>query len=110
MEKAILFYLETADIKMSMAIYFIDKEQLFFDGYDIGKAVAECWGDSDYEYTYTIEPAEVNKFYKLFALKQGDKTGLLRALQTRFSVDRAYALFGEFMAKNNIHFEGFTWA
>lgn len=110
MEKATLFCLERSDIKIKMAIYFTDKEQLYFDGCDSGKAVVECWGDSDYEYTYTIEPAEVTKFYNLFALKQGDKTGLLQALQTQFSVGHAYSLFGEFMAKHNIQFEGFTWA
>ncbi len=110
MERATLFYLERPDIKISMEVYFTEKEQLYFDGYDIGKTVEECRSNLDYEYTYTIEPEEVNKFYKIFDLKKGDKAGLLQALKTRFSVNHAYTLFGEFMSANNIRFKGFTWS
>lgn len=93
-----------------MKIYFNDKDQLYFDGYDTGKSVEETWGDSDYEYTYTIEPGEVTKFYKNFDLPTGDKSGLLQALKTRFSVNEAYSLFGDFMKANNIKYNGFTQA
>ena len=54
MEKVILFYLERPDIKISIRIYFNEKEQLYFDGYDIGKSVEEAWGDSDYEYVPVV--------------------------------------------------------
>ncbi len=109
MEKVILFSLERSDIKISMQIYFNEKEQLYFDGYDIGKSVGETWGDSDYEYTYTIEPDEVNKFYPIFNLKSGDKQGLLEGIKKQFSVNEAYSLFGEFMRINNIKYDSFTW-
>ena len=99
MEKVTLFYLEREDIKISMEIYFNEKDQLYFDGYDCGKFVEESQGDSDYEYTYTIEPAEVNKFYGIFNLTPGDKSG----------VNEAYTLFGNFMESNNIKFESFSW-
>jgi len=107
--KVTLFYLETPDIKISIEIYFNEKNQLFFDGYDIGKTVKEVWGDSDYEYTYTIEPDEVIKFYQIFNLRIGDKSGLLEAIKERFSVNEAYTLFGEFMEANHIKYESFTW-
>lgn len=110
MEKVTLFYLERPDIKISMELYFNDKNQLYFDGYDIGKSVEEAWGDSDFEYTYTIEPEEVNKFYGIFDLVVGDKPSLLQSLKNRFSVDKAYSLFGDFMDANNIKYERFTWA
>ncbi len=109
MEKVILFYLERPDIKISIRIYFNEKEQLYFDGYDIGKSVEEAWDDSDYEYTYTIEPEEVSKFYQIFNLKEGDKSGLLQAIKNRFSVNEAYTLFGDFMDANDIKYESFTW-
>ncbi len=109
MEKVTLFAVERPDIKISMQIYFTEKNQLFFDGYDIGKTVEEVWGDSDYEYTYTIEPDEVNKFYPLFSLTVGDKAGLLQEIKNRFSVNKAYSLFGEFMTANGIKYESFTW-
>lgn len=109
MEKITLFYLERPDIKISMEIYFNEKNQLFFDGYDIGEFVEKTLGDSDYEYTYTIEPEEVNKFYAIFNLRAGDKSGLLQSLKDRFSVNEAYSLFGNFMKANDIKYEGFTW-
>lgn len=92
-----------------MEIYFTEKNQLYFDGYDIGEFVEKTWGDSDYEYTYTIEPEEVNKFYPIFNLETGDKSGLLQSLKDRFSVNEAYSLFGDFMKANDIKYESFTW-
>jgi len=110
MGKVTLFNLERSDIKISMQIYFNKKDQLYFDGYDIGKTVKEALGDSDYEYTYTIEPEEVNKFYKIFNLRVGDKTGLLQAIKNRFSVNEAYSLFGDFMQEHNIKYDSFTYS
>jgi len=109
LEKITLFYLERPDIKISMEIYFNDKGQLYFDGYDIGKSVEDAWGDADYEYTYTIEPNEINKFYGLFNLTKDNKSGLLQALKDRFSGNKAFTLFGEFMKANDIKHSTFTW-
>ena len=109
MEKVTLFYLENSNIKISMQIYFNEKDQLYFDGYDTGKFVEEAWGNSDYEYVYTIEPEEVNKFYPVFNIKDGDKSGLLQAIKKDFSVNKAYSLFGEFMVAHNIKHERFIW-
>lgn len=110
MEKVTLFNLKRPDIKISMQIYFNEKDQLYFDGYDIGKTVEEAWGDSDYEYTYTIEPEEVNKFYQIFNLRVGDKSGLLHAIKNRFSVNEAFTLFGDFMKEHSIKYDSSTWA
>ena len=110
MEKVTLFNVERPDIKISMEIYFNEKGQLYFDGYDIGKTVEEAWGDSDYEYTYTIEPDQVGKFYPIFNLTAGDKSGLLQAIKNRFSDNKAYTMFGDFMKANNIKYDGFTWS
>lgn len=109
MEKVTLFYLERPDIKISMQIYFNEKDQLYFDGYDIGKTVEDLTGDSDYEYIYTIEPEDVHKFYPVFNLKDGDKSGLLQAIKIEFSVNEAYSLFGKFMQSNNIKFSKFIY-
>lgn len=110
MEKIILFHLENSNIKISMQIYFNEKDQLYFDGYDTGRSVEEVWGNSVYEYNYTIAPAEVSKFYRVFGLKDGDKSGLLQAIKKEFGVNKAYSLFGEFMLAHNIKYERFTWA
>lgn len=109
MEKIMLFYLEKINVKISMQIYFNEKEQLFFDGYDTGKLVEETWGNSNYEYSYTIEPEEVDKFYPVFNLKVGDRSGLLQAIKKKFSVNKAFSLFGEFMLAHNIKHKRFSW-
>lgn len=110
MDKVILYKLDRTDIRISMEMYFNKEGQLIFDGCDIGKTVDDCWGDSDYEYTYTIEQEEVKKFYPIFNLEAGDKTGLLNSIQKKFSVNEAYSLFGEFMDKNNIVHNSFIWS
>jgi hypothetical protein len=109
MEKVTLFYLERPDIKISMQIYFNEQDQLYFDGYDIGESVEEYFGDSDYEYDYTIEPGEVDKLYQIFGLSPGDKSGLLQCIKDRFSINEAYSLFGDFLTANQIKFVGFNW-
>jgi len=109
MEKVNLFYLENSNIKISMQIYFNEKDQLYFDGYDTGKFPEEAFGNSDYEYSYTIEPEEVKKFYQIFNLKDEDKSGLLQSIKKEFSVNKAYSLFGEFMLVHNIKHERFIW-
>ena len=109
MEKTTLYYQESPGIKVSIQIYFNEKKQLSLDGYDIGSAVKESLGDSDYEYIHTIEPEEVEKFYPIFNLPMDDKVGLLAAIKKEFSVPNAYTLFGEFMKTHDIKYTSFTW-
>lgn len=110
MEKIILYREERPDINIYMDMYFNNDGQLIFDGQDIGKSVAEYWGDSDYEYTYTIEPAEVEKLYTLFGINNSDRHSLLIEIKKRFEGNMAYSKFGEFMKNNNIDFTASTWA
>ena len=109
MEKITLYREERADIKINMEMYFNEKGQLIFDGYDIGKTVADWWGDSDYEYTYTIEAVEVEKLYPLLGIASSDKHALLLEIKKRFGGNEAYSKFGDFMSKNNIEYTAFTW-
>jgi hypothetical protein len=109
MEKVILFKEERLDIKINIEIYFNDQGQLILDGYDIGKTVENCWGDSDYEYSYTIEPDEVAKLYTLLEVPNLDKQLLLLEIKKRFGGNDAYSKFGDYMNQNNIDFNAFTW-
>jgi len=110
MVRITLYREERPDIKINMEMYFNKKGQLIFDGYDIGKSVEDWWGDSDYEYSYTIEAAEVKKLYPLLGIAGSDKRSLLREIKKRFGGNNAYSKFGDFMEENNIDFKGFTWA
>lgn len=57
-----LFYFQSLDIKITQVLYF-SNEDLVFEGYDIGKRVSEAFGDSDYEYDFSVPSDEVEKFY-----------------------------------------------
>lgn len=109
MEKTTLYYQESPSIKISIQIYFNEKNQLTLDGYDIGPAVKESFGDLDYEYIHTIEPDEVKKFYPIFNVQMDDQAGLLAAIKKDFSLPNAYTLFGEFMKTHDIKYTSFTW-
>jgi hypothetical protein len=109
MEKIVLFKLEGPTIKISMQLYFNHSGQLIFDGYDIGKGVEFCWGDSDYEYTYTIEPSSVDRLYSVLKVLPGDRKSLLLELKKRFGNNTGYSDFGKFMTKNKIAYKPFTW-
>lgn len=110
MEKVTLFKFESNGIQITMELYFNEQNQLYFDGYDIGKTVESAWGDSDYEYSYTIDPKEVKKLYKIYGLNGGEQSVLLNTLKEHFNGNKAYSKFGEFMDENEIEYSSSTWA
>jgi hypothetical protein len=109
MEKITLYELENDNIRISMKLYFNEKGQLIFDGYDIGKKVKDLLGDSDYEYTYTIEPEEVEKIFKYYGIAPVERMQLLIKLKDEFGKNEAYTLFGKFMEENQIKYDSFNW-
>ena len=109
MERIQLYYRVGPTIKISMELYFNGKGQLIFDGYDIGKGVEEAWGDFDYEYSYTIDPLNVEKLYSVLEILKGDRPKLLLELKKRFGNNTGYSDFGKFMTENNIEYKQFTW-
>ncbi len=110
MEESItLYHLEREDIKVDVVARF-EKNKLIIDGYDIGKTVEEAWGDSDYEYVMTIPAASLPQLYRLLNVKVGDRRGLLETLAKRFQGTHCFSAIGDFLEKNNIKHESFTWA
>lgn len=104
-----LFRHETPSISIYIDAYF-DDERLIISGQDIGKSVDDWWGDSDYEYSLTVPADGVQKLYALLKVEKGDKRGLLEAIAARYNTNSCYSDFMAFLEKNNIKFEGFTWA
>ncbi len=109
MEKIELFKFENEHIKIEMLLYFDDIGQLIFEGYDIGKRVNDSFGDSDYEYNYTIDVSEIQKLYSILNVENGDRNLLLIELKKKFGNNEGYSDFGNFMRENNIKFNAFTW-
>ena len=109
MKKITLYEFESPDIKVSMKVYFNEKKDLIFDGYDIGKTVSELMGDSDYEYQYIVKFDEAKRMASLFNIDINEKIDFLKEIKNRFYENDAYSKFGTFMKENNIEFESFTW-
>jgi hypothetical protein len=105
MEKVILYFSDTPDIKISIELFFNENEELFFDGYDVGKNVKSFWGTNGYEYAYIIQPIEVDKLYPLLSVNMGDKQGLLNEIKNKFGGNNAYSQFGEFMLANDVDYK-----
>ena len=104
-----LFEFKNSTISISMELFFNGKDQLVFEGYDIGSTVDDYWGDSDYEYGFTIEPQEVRKLYQLLAVHADDKGALLQEIKNRFGGNHAYSKLTAFLGENYIEFHGTSW-
>jgi hypothetical protein len=109
MDRVLLFSFVTPAIKITIETYFDKSGNLVVEGYDIGKTVEEYWGDSDYEYSFSLEPTEADKLYPLFGINAGEKVELLRAIQLRYHSNHCYSEFRDFLSRNHIHFESFSW-
>ena len=109
MDRVLLFSSVTPGIKITIEVYFDENGKLVVDGYDIGKTVEEYWGDSDYEYSVSLAPPEIHKLYQLFDVPVGEKIELLRTIQVRYHTNHCYSEFRDFLSRNQIHFESFSW-
>lgn len=109
MEKVTLYQFNSDHIRITIEIYFNEKDQLIFNGYDVGKTVTKLQGGYDYEYYYTIEMEAAKKIAHLLEVDPEDKALILGAIKANFSGNDAYSKFGEFMRKENIDFTPFTW-
>jgi hypothetical protein len=108
MYRVTLFHIDTPEIKVDIQAYF-ENENLIIEGYDIGQRVKDWFGDSDYEYKTTIFEKEVKKLYPLMQVREGDKKGLLAAIANNYNTNTCYSEFNDFLIKNDIKSENFSW-
>jgi hypothetical protein len=108
MLKIVLYHFRSTGIQVTVEAFF-DEEKLVIEGYDFGRTVDEWWGDSDYEYSLTVYPGEVNKLYLLLAVDPENKDGLLGALASRFNSNTCFSEIRNFLEVNGIRSEGFCW-
>ena len=102
-----LYRYKDADISIDIDSFF-DNGNLVVEGYDIGKTVEEFWGDSDYEYSTTVEALELNKLYSLLEVPM-DEGALLAALARKFNTNSCYSEYQAFLGKHGIRYKGFSW-
>jgi hypothetical protein len=106
MNRVTLYQFNSPDIKITIEAYF-NKEDLVIVGNDIGKAVDEHWGESDYEYHTTVPAEEVKKLYPLMNVLEGDREGLLIAISKIYNTNSCFSEFNDFLRANGINTEGF---
>jgi len=56
-----------------------------------------------------VPKSEVPKMYKLLKVEKGNEKFLLLKIQKMFSGNEAYSKFRDWLEKNNIEGNGFTW-
>lgn len=103
-----LFKLDSKAIRVTINLGF-DGEDLKLDGYDIGKTVEEMWGDSDYEYTITVDSGNLDKLYDINKVEIGNKKKLISKLSKFLSVNEAYSKFHDYLMENKIEFTAFSY-
>lgn len=106
--KVNLFTLNQPDIKVTVDAYF-ENEEFVVEGYDIGSNVKELLGDSDYEYIVKVPKNEVPKMFKLLKVEDENEEVLLKEIQKMFSGNDAYSKFRDWLEKNDIVGNGFSW-
>jgi hypothetical protein len=109
MDRVLLFSSDTPGVKITIEIYFDEKGNLVVEGYDIGKVVSDYWGDSDYEYSVSLEPSEAAKLYPLFGVSAKERLGLLKAIQARYNTNFCFSEFRDFLSLSQIRFKSFSW-
>ena len=82
---------------------------LIVEGYDIGKVVEECWGDSDYEYSITVEKENVVLLTRALGIHTQNEREILQAIAGRFNGNKCFSELGDFLSENNIEYKGFSW-
>lgn len=107
MDRVVLFSMNEEHVKVIVEAYFDAMGTLIIEGYDIGKTVEEYWGDSDYEYSTTVNPDEVKKLYASLNLNSQEE--LLTYLQFHYHANDCYSKIQELLANLNVKFEGFSW-
>ena len=103
-----LFKLDSKAIRVTINLGF-DGEDLKLDGYDIGKTVEEMWGDSDYEYSITVDSVNLEKLYELNEVEVGNKKKLISKLSKFLSINEAYSVFHDYLMENKIEFNSFSY-
>jgi len=108
-EKIILYTAERPGLKIVMQLYFSEKGSLVFDGCDTGDSVRQHFGSFDYEYSFTVPAAEVEKFYTSLDLPAGNRQVLLNALKDRFGINEGYSEMTKYMRAEGIAYDTFFW-
>jgi hypothetical protein len=83
----------------TLEAYLNDDGDLVLEGYDLGKAPEMMWGDSDYEYWWTVKKADVPMV-------------LLQLIKDKFDQQKGYrsSQFAEWLKEKGIPVDFMSWS
>ena len=87
---------------------YIDDGKLILYGQDLGSGVEEFWGDSDYEYYYTLSVKNTEKIHKLLKNDSGEDLELLELVKIYFSGIDGCKDFREYCEKHRIKYDFYS--
>ena len=79
--------------------------KLTFSGQDLGDFVEETWGDSDYEYWYSLDEANTEKLFSVIHGEQNPEAALLK----EFSGEGGCRRLREICDSKGIQYEFFSY-
>jgi hypothetical protein len=107
-EKVRLFELTNEYIKVTVDASF-ENGDLLIDGYDIGRAAEEWWGDSDYEYSVTVKKDDLWTLCQALGINSLNHEAILDKIKEKFSGNQGFTAFSDFLKKKSIKYYSFSW-
>jgi hypothetical protein len=107
-EKVSLYYYKGASVTIYVDAYF-KEGNLVVEGIDIGKSVEDAWGDSDYEYSITVKKDNLDALCNSLGIETDNQDVILKKMEEKFSGEKGFPAFSDFLRQNGIDFDPFSW-
>lgn len=97
---------ETISIKVQA---YLGENGLTVSGYDIGKSVKDHFGSSDYEYNFTVKPADLPALYAAMQLKNPEGDTFLAHLKQHYGNELGFSSLMNLLKQHHIKYDTFFW-
>ena len=104
MEQVILCDEYLTGVEIHVRAYLKD-EKLNIEGQDLGLKVADTWGDSEYEYFYSLSAVNTKKLYQSLKKQSESVADLLMLVKEYFSGVNGCQRFRDFCDVHKIDYE-----
>jgi len=79
--------------------------ELHIEGSDTGELVSKVWGDSDYEFFYTLTSDDTDKLRSLLKAEFSEDELLLLLIKAKFSRGKGCERFARYCEKHGLKYE-----
>jgi len=84
---------------------YLKDKKLIIEGQDLGLKVTETWGESEYEYFYSLSPVNTKKLYQSLRKQSESVADLLMLVKEYFSGVNGCQRFRDFCDVHKIDYE-----